>query len=55
MEEQDKIYQVAIWLTKTLCLDTNATMGKYTLKGLRDKDKNYLGDWEITVKKVTKD
>ena len=54
METQDKIYQIAIWLVKTLCLDTNADKATYTLKDFRHKDGWDLGDWQITVKKITK-
>ncbi len=54
MDEEKKLENVnmcAIYLVKTLCVDTNAETAKYTLSGFHDKEKT-LGDYEITIKKI---
>lgn len=47
----DNLQQVAIWLIKTLCLDTNATEANYEVKGLNHLGKE-MGDYKITIKRL---
>lgn len=54
MNEVEKLYAMAIWFVKTLCIDTNATRATYTLDGFRDREGKDLGDWEIVVRKKKK-
>ncbi len=52
MNEVEKVYGMAIWFIKTLCIETNATEAKYTVSGFNNKiTGEKYGDWEIIVRK----
>lgn len=52
MTEQEKLYSIAAWLIKNLCIETNAEVATYTLEGFHNKQTGEkYGDWEIVVRK----
>lgn len=50
MEELQKLTLCAIWLIKTLCIDTNAVSAKYETNVIHEgKD---MGRYKITIEKI---
>lgn len=46
----EKVNLCAMFLVKTLCVDTNATEAKYTLEKF-NREGEILGDYELLIRK----